>query len=268
MNPPMDTVPRAFRKYTPPVRSPRDDKTLRTVASRLLTPSWNDSSTSTIFCSPSATAPFAGPRRTTKSRVCSASCCRPKKMASSPKSRSSSRCGPCWCRPISSSFRTQRQRIATTDSVPIDDFALASRISYFLWSSMPDEQLFRVAAQGLLRRPEILARSGQTHAARSQGARTRRELRQPVAPDAQARQLHPRSGTLPRFRRVAQSGDATETELFFESIRDKDRSVLEFLDADYTFVNERLARHYGLAGRHGRLVSPGRRWPARRGAAC
>ena len=40
----------------------------------------------------------------------------------------------------------------------------------------------------------------------------------------------------------------TETELFFESIRDKDRSVLEFLDADYTFVNERLARHYGIAG--------------------
>ena len=59
----------------------------------------------------------------------------------------------------------------------------------------------------------------------------------------------------------------TETELFFDSVRDKDRSVLEFLDADYTFVNERLARFYGFAGVTGDGFAECR-WPARRGAAC
>ncbi len=52
----------------------------------------------------------------------------------------------------------------------------------------------------------------------------------------------------PDFDESLRAAMLTETELFFDSIRDKDRSVLEFLDADYTFVNERLARHYGIAG--------------------
>ena len=65
MNPPVDTVPRAFRKYKPPVRSPREDKIVQGRHRPLPTPSWQDSNAFTIFFSPFATAPSAGPRRTT-----------------------------------------------------------------------------------------------------------------------------------------------------------------------------------------------------------
>ena len=84
MNPPRDTVPRAFRQYTPPVRSPRADKTLRNVPGRSRPRTGTDNNTFTIFCSRFATAPSAGPRPTTKSRACSASYCQPRRTASPP----------------------------------------------------------------------------------------------------------------------------------------------------------------------------------------
>jgi hypothetical protein len=138
--------------------------------------------------------------------------------------------------------------VSASDSLPINDFDLASRISYFLWSSMPDEQLLRVAAQGLLRRREHLR------------LQVKRMLRDPKARALaenvasqwlQTRKLKdftPDPALYPAFDESLREAMLTETELFFQSVRDKDRSVLEFLDADYTFVNDRLARFYGIAG--------------------
>lgn len=132
---------------------------------------------------------------------------------------------------------------------PINEFALASRLSYFLWSTMPDEELFRLAGQGRLRK-ELKAQ-------------VRRMLRDPkaralvdnfAAQWLQFRNLDvaaPDPATYPGFTEELRAAMRREAELFAEHILREDRSVLEFLDADWTFVNEPLARHYGLPGVEG-----------------
>jgi hypothetical protein len=133
----------------------------------------------------------------------------------------------------------------------LSDFELATRLSYFVWSSSPDEELFRLAATGAFRRGDTLS------------AQVRRMLRDPkcralaeeFAPQwLQTRGLKgvtPDPARFPEFDEELRRAMLRETELFFDHIVRADRSVLEFLDADYTFANERLARHYALAGVHG-----------------
>ena len=129
---------------------------------------------------------------------------------------------------------------------PIDEFALASRLSYFLWSSMPDEVLFGLAERGMLRK-NLEAQAQRMLADRRAYALVEnfagqwlqtRNLKL-VAPDA---------STFPEFDEELRTAMETETQSFFEHILWYDRSILEFLTADYTFLNERLARHYGIDG--------------------
>lgn len=132
---------------------------------------------------------------------------------------------------------------------PISEFALATRLSYFLWSTMPDEELFRLAAEGRLRRQLT--------------AQVRRMLRDPRARALvdnfagqwlQFRTLEvvaPDPATYPGFDDTLRAAMRREVELFVEHVVREDRSVLEFLDADWTFVNGPLARHYGLDGVEG-----------------
>jgi hypothetical protein len=132
---------------------------------------------------------------------------------------------------------------------PVGDLELATRLSYFLWSSLPDEELFRRAATGRLRD--------------SLPAQVRRMLRDPrsraLAEEFAGQWLQTRGLTaatpdparFPDFDEELWRAMLRETELFFDHIVRADRSVLELLDADYTFVNERLARHYGLPGVRG-----------------
>jgi Protein of unknown function (DUF1592)/Protein of unknown function (DUF1588)/Protein of unknown function (DUF1587)/Protein of unknown function (DUF1585)/Protein of unknown function (DUF1595)/Ca-dependent carbohydrate-binding module xylan-binding/Planctomycete cytochrome C len=127
---------------------------------------------------------------------------------------------------------------------PVDEYALASRLSYFLWSSMPDAELIKLAGQGALRR-EL-------------EAQTRRMLKDPksealvqnfVGQWLQLRNLEmaqPDSKQFPDFDDQLRSDMRRETELLFEHILREDRSVFEFINADYTFINERLARLYGI----------------------
>ena len=129
---------------------------------------------------------------------------------------------------------------------PVDEFALAARLSYFLWSSLPDEQLLALAERGQLRR--------------NQPAQVTRMLRDPKSRALaenfagqwlQLRNLDlaaPDHAVFPQFDEALRAAMRRETELLFEHIQREDRSVLEFLTADYTFANERLARHYGLSG--------------------
>lgn len=127
---------------------------------------------------------------------------------------------------------------------PINEFELASRLSYFLWSSMPDDELFRLAERGQLRANlEVQVRrmmKDPKSAAFVQnfGGQwlTLRNL-QTISPD---RKL------FPAFTEALRADMLRETELFFEAILREDRSILDFLDADFSFVNERLAKHYGL----------------------
>ncbi len=128
----------------------------------------------------------------------------------------------------------------------VDDYALASRLSYFLWSTMPDEELFALADRGKLR--SNLDRQIQ----RMLVDRKARALVKNFAGQwLQIRNLAavtPDKATFPDFDEDLRAAMAEETERFFDCIMREDRSVLEFIGADYTFLNERLARHYGIKG--------------------
>ena len=125
----------------------------------------------------------------------------------------------------------------------LDNFELASRLSFFLWSSVPDEQLLAAAKAGTLTTPAVLERQ------------TRRMLADPKA-DALVdnvagqwlllRQLDAIAPGTKEFDGNLRYSFRRETELLFETILRDDRSVLDLLDADYTFVDGRLARHYGI----------------------
>jgi mono/diheme cytochrome c family protein len=134
---------------------------------------------------------------------------------------------------------------------PVTGVELASRLSFFLWSSIPDEPLLRAAAQGTLAQPAVLEQQ------------VRRMLADPRA-DAlvsnfagqwlqlrNVRSVQPNSDEFPDFDDQLRQSFRRETELLFGSIVKEDRNVLDLLRADYTFVNERLARHYGIPGVYG-----------------
>ncbi|HJZ53786.1 MAG TPA: DUF1592 domain-containing protein [Gemmataceae bacterium] len=133
----------------------------------------------------------------------------------------------------------------------VNDFELAVRLSYFLWSSCPDEELFAHAARGTLRQGNNLARQ------------VRRMLRDPKARALSEnfagqwlrirglKEFTPDPARFPDFDEPLRAAMMRETELFFDAVVREDRSVLDFLDADYTFVNDRLARHYGIGGVQG-----------------
>ena len=129
---------------------------------------------------------------------------------------------------------------------PASEFALASRLSYFLWSSMPDDELLALAEKGTLRanlEPQVkrMLASPKSHALAENFAGQWLETRnlQFVAPDKKL---------FPEFDESLRAAMRTETEMFFDSVVHEDRGVLDFLTADYTFVNDRLAQYYGLPG--------------------
>jgi hypothetical protein len=130
----------------------------------------------------------------------------------------------------------------------LDDYELASRLSYFLWSSMPDDELFRLAAAGTLHEPAVL----REQALRMLGdPKSRALIDNFVGQWLQLRDLarvNPDPELFPQFDDDLRRAMRRETELLFERVMREDRSVLELLAAEYTFVNERLARHYGIAG--------------------
>jgi len=134
---------------------------------------------------------------------------------------------------------------------PLNDFELASRLSYFLWSSMPDDELFRLARAGRLHEPKQLE-SQVTRMLKDDRAS---ELTNNFAGQwLQLRSLSsvtPDPKQFPNFDDPLRASMRRETELFFESIVEEDRSVLEFLTADFTFVDSRLARHYQIDGIEG-----------------
>src|SRR5262245_24332975 len=133
----------------------------------------------------------------------------------------------------------------------VSDLELASRLSFFIWSSIPDDQLLNVAIQGRLKNPAVLEQQVKRmladERARALGANFAGQwlyLRnmQSAKPDDDA---------FPDFDDNLRQSLKRETEMLFESIVLEDRSALDLLNADYTFVNERLAKHYGIPGIYG-----------------
>lgn len=127
---------------------------------------------------------------------------------------------------------------------PISEHELASRLSYFLWSSMPDEELFKEAGTATLRKNlEVhvrrMLKDPRTRALTLNFAGQWLQLR-----SLQTMQPDPR--LFPTFSTKLRLAMQEETERFFEAIVKEDRNILDFLDADFTFVNETLAKHYGI----------------------
>ena len=140
-------------------------------------------------------------------------------------------------------------RPQTPEPYPIDEFQLASRLSYFLWSSMPDDALFTLAEKNQLtpnleaQVKRMLADPKATELARDFGSQWLQIQRiATVTPDSER---------FPTFGRRLRAAMLKETELFLESIFREDRSVLDLLDADYTFLNRELANHYGITDTQG-----------------
>ena len=128
----------------------------------------------------------------------------------------------------------------------LSDFELASRLSYFLWSSMPDERLFELARGGQLSEPNMLAAEAKRLLADPKAAALVENFAGQWLQLRDVDVLNPDPEQFAVFDDELRSSMRRETELFFESVMREDRSLLEFLSADYTYVNERLARHYGM----------------------
>ena len=137
----------------------------------------------------------------------------------------------------------------TAEPYPIDEFQLASRLSYFLWSSMPDDELLELAEKNQLtvnleaQVKRMLADPKATTLGSNFGTQWLQIQRlETTEPDLEQ---------FPSFAGALRSAMLKETELFVDSIFREDRSLLELIDADYTFLNFRLANHYGIADTQG-----------------
>ena len=148
----------------------------------------------------------------------------------------------------------------------VSDVELASRLSFFFWSSIPDDRLLDVAAQGALKRPEILEREVKRMLADPKAVALVDNFAGQWLRLRNVRNVSPNSDLFPDFDDNLRKSFRQETEMLFESVLQDDRNVLDLMTADYTFVNERLARHYGIPGIYGsqfrRVAIPE---PARRG---
>ena len=133
----------------------------------------------------------------------------------------------------------------------IDDYELASRLSFVLWSSIPDDELTSLARQGKLHEAAVL----QAQVRRMLADRRAQSLVTNFAAQwLQLRNLRsslPDKEEFPDFDDNLRQSFERETELFFDSVMREDRSVVDLLTADYTFLNERLAKHYGISGIYG-----------------
>jgi hypothetical protein len=148
-------------------------------------------------------------------------------------------------------FEPEPDGVAANAVYPVNDLALASRLSFFLWSSIPDEPLLTLAAQKKLHEPEVLEQQVRRMLADPRSGALIANFAEQWLFLRNLKTVAPNLDTFPDFDDNLREAMKQETELFFGSMVREDRNVLELLTADYTFVNERLARHYGIPGVYG-----------------
>ena len=149
-------------------------------------------------------------------------------------------------------FRAERDPAPAARSVHrVSDLELASRLSFFLWSSVPDGELLAVAERGRLKEPQVLERQVRRMLADSRASALVGNFAGQWLYLRNLRNVVPSKDAFPDFDDNLRQSLQRETELLIEHVMKEDRSVLELLTADYTFVNERLARHYGIPNVYG-----------------
>jgi mono/diheme cytochrome c family protein len=158
--------------------------------------------------------------------------------------------------------------LAAGQTYRISDIELASRLSFFLWSSSPDDELMNVASQGKLKDPAVLQQQVKRMLADSKAEALVANFAGQWLNLRGLQASYPDVPTFPDFDDNLRQAMRREAELFFGSIVREDRNILDLLTADYTFVNERLAKHYGIPNVYGsqfRRVTLGNEFDARRG---
>jgi mono/diheme cytochrome c family protein len=148
-------------------------------------------------------------------------------------------------------FETDPPNLAPNTAYRLDDLALASRLSFFLWSSPPDDQLLTLASQGKLKEPVVLEQQVKRMLADSRSQALVTNFAEQWLHLRNLKSSSPDLEAFPDFDDNLRQAMKEETSLFFDSIVREDRSVMDLLNADYTFVNERLARHYGIPNVYG-----------------
>jgi hypothetical protein len=133
----------------------------------------------------------------------------------------------------------------------LGDLDVASRLSFFLWSSIPDDELQRLAGEGRLRNPPVLEQQVRRMLADQRSDAIVQNFAGQWLQFRNLKNSVPSEDLFPEFDDNLRQAFARETELFFENIMREDHSVLDLLTADYTFVNERLARHYRMPNIYG-----------------
>jgi hypothetical protein len=158
--------------------------------------------------------------------------------------------------------------IAPGSSYRVSDLELASRLAFFLWSSLPDDELIGAAARGELSRPDVLESQVERMLADPRSESLIGNFAQQWLYLRNLATTAPAQTEFPDWDNELRAAFARETELLFEHIMRENSSVLDVLDADYTFLNDRLARHYGIPniyGSHYRRVELGPELDYRRG---
>lgn len=145
-------------------------------------------------------------------------------------------------------FRVEKPLAPGAGPQHISDYALASRLSYFLWSTMPDDELMKQAAAGTLSKPEVLTAEVKRMLADPKSKALYDNFASEWLETRALESVNPDRDTFPDFDDYLRSSMQKETELFFTNMVRNDGSILDLIDGRYTFLNERLAAHYGIPG--------------------
>jgi mono/diheme cytochrome c family protein len=147
-------------------------------------------------------------------------------------------------------FRIEHNPRATDPNTitKVSDLELASRLSYFLWSSMPDEELLRAAEKGKLHTPAVLEAQVKRMLADPKAVALAENFAGQWLEIRNLETVKPDPKRFPEWNTDLRDAMRTETRLFFQNVLQEDRPVSDFIDAKYTFLNDRLAKHYGIPG--------------------
>ena len=154
------------------------------------------------------------------------------------------------------------------ENYQVGETELASRLAFFLWSSLPDEELVSLASDGRLNDPGMLEQQVRRMLADSRSVALTDNFAFQWLRLQTVKEAHPESLVFPEFTRNLGESMTEETKLLFDHIKREDRSVLELLTADYTFVDEVLAKHYGIPNVPGQPIPASSGDGPRTGLGC
>jgi hypothetical protein len=145
-------------------------------------------------------------------------------------------------------FRIERNSAASTTAAAISPYELASRLSYFLWSSIPDDNLLAAAEKGTLQKPSVLRAEVSRMLRDPKSSRLAENFASQWLEIRALESVKPDRQKFPEFDDYLRFSMRRETELFFQNVADSDLSILDFIDAPYSFLNQRMAQFYEVPG--------------------